>query len=132
MDAMRCFALLLALMLWPLHALGQEYSVRAIDVDTGKTLANIPITLRYDCTYSGTGTKIKANCKFIQRRTGSDGLAHFPEAGSLHQVDDIFSLPVTYGAVCCDISKPDIPGIGTIKFRSRTIGEMMQWIFLGD
>ena len=43
MDAMRGFAVLLDLMLWPIYGIGQEYSVRAIDVDTRKTLANIPI-----------------------------------------------------------------------------------------
>jgi hypothetical protein len=132
MDAMRSFAILFILTLFPLFVRGQEYSVRAMDVDTGKTLADIPITLRYDCTYTGTGIATKAHCKFIQRRTGSDGLAHFPEAGSLKQIDDIFSLSITYGAVCCDITKPDIPGVGTIKFKQRTIGEMMHWIFVGD
>lgn len=109
------------------HAACQEYSVKAVDVDSGKPLSGIPITLRYDCTYAG-----KAGCKFIQRKTGLDGLAHFPEAGSLRDIDDIFSLPITYGAVCCDISKPQIPGTGTIKFKHRSLSEMMHWIFVGD
>jgi hypothetical protein len=41
-------------------------------------------------------------------------------------------LPITYGAVCCDISKPQIPGTGTIKFKHRSLSEMMHWIFVGD
>jgi hypothetical protein len=131
-EAMRRFAPLLALLLSSLYAIGQEYSVRAVDADTGKALTEIPITLRYDCTYTGTGLNVKAHCKFIQRRTGSDGVARFPEAGSLHQIDDIFSLPITYGAICCDITKPEIPGMGTIQFKRRSIGEMMHWIFVGD
>jgi hypothetical protein len=103
----------------------------AVDVDTGKPLSGMPITLRYDCTYTGTGIQTKARCKFIQRKTGADGLAHFPEAGSLRDIDDIFALPITYGAVCCDISKPQIPGTGTIKFKHRSLSEMMHWIFVG-
>ena len=75
---------------------------------------------------------MKVHCKVIQRKTGADGFAHFPEAGSLHEIDDIFSLPIAYGAVCCDISKPQIPGIGTIKFKRRSLNEMMHWIFVGD
>ena len=113
-------------------ATGQEYSVRAVDVDSGKALKDIPITLRYDCTYEGAGLQLKVHCKFIQRRTAADGIAHFPEAGSLHAIDDIFSLPVTYGAVCCDISNPVVPGTGTIKFKRRSLAEMMHWIFVGD
>ncbi len=42
----------------------------------------------------------------LQRKTGPDRLAHFPEAGSLHGIDDIFSLPIAYGAVCCDLTTP--------------------------
>ena len=110
----------------------QEYSVKAVDVGTGKALSGMPITLRYDCSYTGTGIGIKAHCKFIQRKTGLDGVAHFPEAGSLGKIDDIFSLPVTYGAVCCDIQPAKFPGIGTITFKRRTISEMMHWIFVGD
>ena len=110
----------------------QEYSVRAVDADNGKLLSGIPITLRYDCTYSGVGVKIKAHCKFLQARTGRDGVAHFPTAGSLRAIDDIFSLPITYGAVCCDITAPVIPGIGTIKFRHRSLAEQLHWIFVGD
>jgi len=117
---------------WPSSLLGQEYSVRAVDAKTGKALADIPITLRYDCTFSGAGMKLKSHCKFIQRRTGTDGIAHFPEAGSLPNIDDIFSLPITYGAVCCDITNPTIPGTGTIKFERRSLGETLHWIFIGD
>ena len=122
----------LALLIVCRSASCQEYSVRAVDADNGKPLNGIPITLRYDCTYTGTGINIKAHCQFIQRKTGPDGLAHFPEAGSLHDIDGIFSLPIAYGAVCCDISKPQIPGTGTIKFKRRTLSERLHWIFVGD
>ncbi|MGB6192161.1 MAG: hypothetical protein WBF42_06825 [Terracidiphilus sp.] len=115
------------------HTLGgQEYSVRALDAGSGKPLKGIPITLRYDCIATGSGVKTKMHCKFIQRKTGDDGTAHFPEAGSLKNIDDIFSLPIEYGAVCCDISKPVIPGTGIIKFKRRSLGEMLHWIFVGD
>jgi hypothetical protein len=114
------------------HAACQQYSVKAVDVDSGKPLAGIPINLRYDCTYTAKGVRTKVHCKVIQRKTGVDGLARFPEAGSLHEIDDIFSLPIAYGAVCCDISKPQIPGTGTIKFKRRSLSEMMHWIFIGD
>lgn len=124
--------LVLGLALFPYRVLaGQEYTVRAVDADSGNPLKGMPITLRYDCVYTGSGLKLKANCKFIQRKTGADGLAHFPEAGSLHAIDDIFSLPIAYGAVCCDLTKPIVPGIGTITFKRRTVSEMMQWIFAG-
>jgi hypothetical protein len=123
---------LMTLIAFPNRLCGQEYSVRAIDANNGKPLKGIPITLRYACTSTGSGEKIQIHCKFIQRRTGRDGLAHFPEAGSLKDIDDIFSLPIEYGAVCCDISNPVIPGIGTIKFRRRSFGEMLHWVFIGD
>ena len=113
-----------------LHA--QEYSVRAIDAKSGKVLKGIPITLRYACTATGTGIKTKIHCKFLQRKTGSDGIAHFPEAGSLNEIDDIFSLPITYGVICCDISNPVIPGMGTITFQRRSLGQTFHWIFIGD
>jgi hypothetical protein len=110
----------------------QEYSVKAVDVDSGKPLAGIPINLRYDCVYTVKGAQTTVHCKVIQRKTDADGLARFPEAGSLHEIDDIFSLPIAYGAVCCDISKPQIPGTGTIKFKRRSLSEMMHWILIGD
>jgi hypothetical protein len=113
-----------------LHA--QEYSVQAIDAKSGKVLKGIPITLRYDCTATGTGIKTKIHCKFLQRKTGSDGIAHFPEAGSLSDIDDIFSLPINYSMVCGDISKPVIPGMGTITFQRRSLGQTLYWIFVGD
>jgi len=128
---MRCPVILLAIMLASAYAPGQEYSVRAVDVDGGKPIAGLSITLRYECAYTGTGLHIKSHCKFIVRNTDVNGIARFPEAGSLHDIDDIFSLPIAYQAVCCDISKPEIPGQGTIKFRRRTLAEMMQWIFVG-
>ena len=111
---------------------GQEYSVRAIDATSGKPLKRIPITLRYACNATGSGTNMKMHCKFIQRKTGRDGIAHFPEAGSLGDIDDIFSTPIEYGAVCCDISNPVIPGMGTMKFARRSLEEMLHWIFIGD
>jgi hypothetical protein len=125
-------AALVCLLALPNNMTGQEYSVQAIDAKSGKPLKGIPITLRYECTASGTGIKTKVKCKFIQRKTGDDGFAHFPEAGSLRDIDDIFSLPIEYGAVCCDISKPVIPGTGTIKFQRRSLGEMLHWILIGD
>jgi hypothetical protein len=114
----------------PLH--GQEYSVRAVDAESGRPLKGIPITLRHGCNAIGSGTNMKMHCKFIQRKTGSDGIAHFPEAGSLGDIDDIFSTPIEYGAACCDISNPVIPGMGTIKFARRSFKEMLHWIFIGD
>ena len=123
---------LLSLTVFPLAMMtGQEYTVRAIEADSGKLLRGMPITLRYDCVYTGSGLKLKVKCKFIQRKTGADGLAHFPEAGSIPAIDDIFSLPIAYGAVCCDLTNPVVPGTGTIKFKRRTFGEMVQWIVAG-
>ncbi len=109
-----------------------EYSVRAIDVDSGNPLKGIPITLRYDRLTTGSGIKTKVHCKFIQRKIGDEGTAHFPEAGSLKDIDDIFSTPIEYGTVCRDISKPVIPGTGIIKFKRRSLGEMLHWIFVRD
>jgi hypothetical protein len=97
-----------------------------------KVLKGIPITLRYDCTATGAGIKTKIHCKFLQRETGPDGLAHFPEAGSLNDIDDIFSTPINDGMICCDISKPVIPGVGTITFQRRSLGQALHWIFIGD
>ena len=132
-DASMLCLFAILLLLYPLpHLYGQEYSVRAVDAQSGKPLTGIPITLRYACIATGSGIKVKIHCKFIQRKTGADGIAHFPEAGTLNDIDDIFSLPITYRAVCCDISKPEIPGTGTIKFRRRSLGEMLHWIFIGD
>lgn len=122
-----------ALLLWlPLHLYAQEYKVRAIDIKNGKPLRGIWITLRYSCTTTGSVQKTKVRCKFIQRKTGSDGIAHFPEAGSLKDIDDIFSLPITYGELCCDITNPIIPGMDTIKFKRRSFGETLHWMFIGD
>jgi hypothetical protein len=112
--------------------LSQEYSVKAVEENTKKPLKGIPITLRYDCTSTGSGTKLKIHCKFIQRETDAAGIAHFPEAGSLRTIDDIYSLPIKYGMVCCDISQPKVPGTETMKFRRRTFGERLHWIFIGD
>ena len=120
-------------LLYPLPQLhAQEYSVRAVDVQSGKPLMGIPITLRYDCQSTGSGIKTKIQCKFIQRRTGADGIAHFPEAGTLKDINDIYSLPIIYGAVCCDIPNPEIPGTGTIRFRKRSLREMLDYVFYGD
>jgi hypothetical protein len=75
----------------------QEFALRAIDAQTGKPLSGIPITMRYAGTITGSGANIKLHDKFIHRRTGKDGFAHFPEAGLLKDIDDVFSLPITYG-----------------------------------
>jgi hypothetical protein len=131
MKLVLCFTV--SLLFWltcPSQA--QEYSVRAVDWKSGKALKGIPISLRYACTFTGSGIKMKEHCKFVQRRTGPDGITHFPEAGSLTDIDDIYSLPITYGMVCCDISKPVIPGMGTMTFKRRSLGEVLNWIFLGD
>lgn len=126
-----CAALLL-LSLCAINVSAQEYAVRAVDAANGKPLAGIPITLRYDCTFTGSASNPKAHCKFIQRKTDSNGVAHFPEAGRIKEIDDIFSLPIEYGMVCCDIPDPKIPGTGTMTFKRRSVREMLQWIFVGD
>ena len=113
-----------------LHA--QEYLVRATDARSGRVLKGIPSTLRYGCTAAGWGVKTRIRCKFIHRKTGADGIAHFPEAGSLDGIDDIFSIPTRYIEVCCDISNPVIPGIGTITFKRLSIWQTLHWIFIGD
>jgi hypothetical protein len=71
----------------PGRAACQEHSVRAVDEDRGKPLAGIPISLRYDCAGTAKGVQTKVHCRFIQRKTGADGLVHFPEAGSFHAID---------------------------------------------
>jgi hypothetical protein len=113
-----------------LHA--QEYLVRAIDAKSRRVLKGIPVTLRYACTATGSGVKTRVRCKFIQRKTGADGIAHFPEAGSLDGIDDIFSISTRYIEVCCDISNPVIPGIGTITLKRLSIWQTLHWIFIGD
>jgi hypothetical protein len=113
-------------------ASAQEFTIRAEDWKNHKPLDGIPITLRYDCSSTGSGLNLKMHCKFLQRRTGDDGIAHFPEAGSLKDIDDIFSLPITYGAVCCDVQPKQFPGSATITFRRRSLSEMLRWIFIGD
>jgi hypothetical protein len=129
---MKLFSLILGIAVWTTSLAAQEYSVRAVDDSTGKNLSGIPITLRYACTYTGSGLGVKVHCKYIQRRTGADGLAHFPEAMSIKDFDDIYSLPITYGMTCCDITKPQIPGVGVMKFRKRSFSEALHWIFIGD
>jgi hypothetical protein len=110
----------------------QEFTIHAIDVNSGKNLEGMPITLRYECTSTGSGLKLKMHCKAIQRETDADGIAHFPEAGSLKDIDDIFSLPITYGVVCCDVQPKSFPGSATMKFKRRSFAEMMHWIFIGS
>jgi len=51
---------------------------------------------------------------------------------SIKDFDDIYSLPITYGMTCCDITKPQIPGVGVMKFRKRSFSEALHWIFIGD
>jgi hypothetical protein len=113
-----------------LHA--QEYVVQAIDAQSGKPLKGIPIVLRYDCTFTGSEAKTKEHCKFIHRTTGDEGFTHFPEAGSLTDIDDVFPMSAAYREVCCDISEPVIPGTGKITFQRRSFREMLNWIFVGD
>jgi hypothetical protein len=131
-SALWCAASLLPLLSPAREPQAQGYSVRAIDAQSGKPLKGIPITLRYSCTTTGAGVNIKFHCRYLQRKTGADGIARFPEAGSLKDIDDIYSLPIRYGALCCDISNPVIPGTGTIKFKRRSLAEMLHWIFVGD
>jgi hypothetical protein len=110
----------------------QGYAVRAVDDTTGKSLSGIPITLRYACTSTRSGMKLTLHCKYLQRKTGPDGLAHFLEASSINDFDDIYSLAIVYGMTCCDISKPNILGTDVMKFHKRSFGEAMHWIFIGD
>jgi len=117
---------------WPARALAQEYSVLAVDAQNGKPLKGIPIVLRYACTFTGSGATAREHCKFIHRRTGNDGIAHFAEAGSLTDIDDIFPVSVGYREVCCDISKPVIPGVGKITLQRRSLRERLSWILHGD
>jgi hypothetical protein len=128
---MKLFPLILGIAACTTSLAAQEYSVRAVDDSAGKSLSGIPITLRYACTYTGSGLDVKVHCKYIQRRTGADGLAHFPEAMFIKDIDDIYSLPITYGMTCCDITKPQIPGVGVMKFRKRSFSEALHWIFIG-
>lgn len=75
---------------------------------------------------------MQVRCKFVRRKTGSDGLARFPEAGTLKDIDDIYPASIAYQEVCCDISAPVIPGTGTITFKRRSFREMLQYIWYGD
>jgi hypothetical protein len=129
---MKQFLVIFGLAVFASSLLGQEYAVRAVDVATGKSLSGIPITLRYACTSTGAGLKLKVHCKYIQRKTEPDGLARFPEAASIKDFDDIYSLPITYGMTCCDISKPRIPGVDVMRFHKRSLSEALHWIFVGD
>jgi hypothetical protein len=110
----------------------QEYAVSAVDAQSGKPLHGVPIVLRYACTFTGSGAKTKQHCKFIHRSTGRDGMVHFPEAGSLTDIDAIFPSSAAYAEVGCDIVKPTTPGMGTMKFKRRSFGQMLYWVILGD
>ena len=121
-----------SLALWLPQSQAQEYSVQAVDAQSGRPLKGIPIVLRYACTFSGSGTKAKEHCKFIHRKTDKKGIANFPEAGSLHDIDDIFPMSASYREICCDISNPVIPGTGKITFQHRSLREKLSWIFVGD
>lgn len=93
------------------------------------------ISLRYDCVTSGLPADwrhFNIKCKFIVRKTGHDGTAYFPEAGTVKNIDDIFASSIPWAEICCDISKPVIPGMGTITFQRRSIGEMLHYMFIGD
>jgi len=110
----------------------QEYSVLAIDAESGKPLKGITVTLRYACTYNGPATHPKIRCNYVQRKTGPDGIARFPEASSLNNIDDIYAVSNIYAQMCCDISNPAIPGTGTLKFKQRSFSELLHWVFVGD
>ena len=87
-SALWCAATLLPL-LSPARAETPGLFRARIDAQSGKPLKGIPITLRYSCTTTGAGVSIKFHCTYLQRKTGADGIARFPEAGSLKDIDDI-------------------------------------------
>ena len=122
----------LAILSGSITVTAQEFTLKAVEADTGKPLTGIPITMRYGGTVTGTGANIKLHDKYIQRRTGRDGIAHFPEAGSLKDIDDVYSLPIAYGMVCCDVQPKTFPSTATMTFRKRTLRESLHWIFVGD
>ncbi len=107
-------------------AVAQEFSVHAVEDRTDKPLRDIPITLRYNCTPVGQGLDLKwKGCKWITRRTDKTGAAHFPEAGSLPDLDDVYSLPIAYGMTCCDVQPKTFPSEATMKFHKRTLAEQL-------
>jgi len=122
----------LAILSGSITVTAQEFTLKAVEADTGKPLTGIPITMRYGGTVTGTRANIKLHDKYIQRRTGRDGIAHFPEAGSLKDIDDVYSLPIAYGMVCCDVQPKTFPSTATMTFRKRTLRESLHWIFVGD
>lgn len=111
----------------------QGLTIHAVEDDTDKPLRGIPITLRYNCTAIGSGLKLKWHgCKWITRRTDKAGDAYFPEAPSLPDIDDVYSLPITYAMTCCDVQPKTFPSEATMKFKKRTLAEQLHWIFVGD
>jgi hypothetical protein len=117
----------------PKYCAAQELTMHAIEDGTNKPLRDIPITLRYNCKAVGSGATLKwQGCKSITRRTDKTGTAYFPEAGSLPDIDDVYSLPITYGMTCCDVQPKSFPSEATMKFRKRTLAEQLHWIFVGD
>ncbi|HEV2576365.1 MAG TPA: hypothetical protein VGU25_04050 [Acidobacteriaceae bacterium] len=125
-----CFACVLPL---SKSAEAQGLTIHAVEDGTNKPLRDIPITLRYNCTPVDSGLKLKWHgCKWIQRRTDKAGIASFPEAPSLPNIDDVYSLPITYGMTCCDVQPKSFPAEATMKFRKRTLAEQLHWIFVGD
>jgi hypothetical protein len=114
-----------------IHA--QGFTLHAVEEGTNKPLSNIPITMRYNCTPVGSGLKLKwIGCRWIQRRTDKAGLAHFPEAGSLHDIDDVYSLPIVYAMTCCDVQPKTFSSEARMKFRKRSFAEQLHWIFIGN
>ena len=103
----------------------QEYTVHAVEDSTGKDLSGIPVILRYNC-----GDTLPFHCKWITRKTGKDGLAHFPEAGTLPGIDDIYALTIPYASLG-DIQPKSFPASGTMRFKKRSLSERLQWILQG-
>ncbi|MFT4112718.1 hypothetical protein [Silvibacterium sp.] len=125
----RAFLLPVFVCLCAMPARAQEFSVRAVDASSGKPLKGMRIAVRYDCGSPGPVWNLQMRCRLMQRKTGADGVAHFPEAGSLRAIDSIYPEPRAYEVVCCEIAKPVIPGSATITFRHKSLGERLEQLF---
>lgn len=120
-----------AVCLGALPAAAREYAVRVVDADSGKPLRKIRIIVRYDCSATGTTFDLKTRCMFMERKTGADGIAHFPEAGSLHLIDVIYAAGARYETVGSDIPEPFAPesGTGNISLRRKSLVEVWEEFF---